>query len=290
MKKQPILFTLLFAGIVLAFILMMQPLQIYLTGSIPVLFAKGIIAREERNLLLIIQVLMLFVVIPVYILTFVFSWLYNVSNTKSYDPNLNDSVLAECIWWGLPCVLIAIIGLLTWVKTYELDPYKPIASDKEPVHIQVVALQWKWLFLYPDEGIATVNHLRIPEKTPINFEITADAPMNSFWIPALAGQIYAMPSMRTKLHLMADEAGDYRGSSANISGEGFADMHFIAKATSEAHYKEWLEEAKKSTTMLDYQQLVHPSQNNGVATFKLDDEKLFDNIIMKYMHPQPMKE
>ncbi|MBS0621403.1 MAG: cytochrome ubiquinol oxidase subunit II, partial [Verrucomicrobia bacterium] len=145
------------------------------------------------------------------------------------------------------------------------------------------------LFIYPEEKIASVNFLQIPTNTPIHFSITADAPMNSFWIPRLGGQIYAMPSMRTELNLIADAEGDFRGSSANISGEGFAGMHFITRASSEKEYLAWVESVKKSTEELDlqgYDQLARPSQNNPVALFQLKDDALFDQIIMKYMVPK----
>lgn len=154
--------------------------------------------------------------------------------------------------------------------------------------IQVVALQWKWLFLYPEEKIASLNFVQFPKEVPIRFEITADAPMNSFWIPHLGGQIYAMPSMRTELNLIAQEDGDFRGSSANLSGEGFAGMHFISRASSEEDYQHWVEAAKKSSLVLDlseYQKLAAPSQNNPVEIYQLKEDKLFDQIILKYMQP-----
>ena len=178
---------LIIAALIIIAILIMQPLAIlHFQETIAVLFPKGIIGLEERNLLFIIQAIMLLVIIPVYILTFIFSWKYSATNPKgTYDPDLVDNRLAEFIWWGVPLVFTLIIGAITWVKTHELDPYKPIESDKKPMTIQVVALQWKWLFIYPEEKIATVNFLQIPQETPIHFEITADAPMNSFWIPHL---------------------------------------------------------------------------------------------------------
>lgn len=293
--KKPVAFILIFAGLILLGFLLMQPLQIlHFHGDIALLWAKGRIAIEQRNLLFIIQAIMLLVVIPVYILTFIFSWVYRAYNKYAkYTPDWDDNRLAEYIWWGVPCILTIIIGILTWIGTYELDPYKPIVSDKKPVRIQVVALQWKWLFIYPEEKIATVNYLQFPENTPINFEITADAPMNSFWIPQLGGQIYAMPGMRTKLHLIADEAGDYRGASANLSGEGFAGMYFTAKATSEEEYQQWLQASKqspKSLSIPEYKQLAAPSSDNPVAIYLLQADNLFDQIIMKFMHPQGMKE
>lgn len=282
---------LVFAGFILLGILLLQPLEILQFHSkIAMLFPKGSIARDERNLLFIVQGIMLLVIIPVYILTFIFSWKYRAYNSKAkYDPDLVDNRLAEYIWWGVPLFFTIIICVLTWVKTYQLDPFKPIVSDKKPITIQVVALQWKWLFIYPDENIASVNFAQFPENTPIDFEITADAPMNSFWIPDLGGQIYAMPKMRTKLHLIADKTGDFRGSSANLSGEGFSGMHFIVRASLEDEYHKWLEDAKQSAKVLDssaYDQLAKPSSNNAVEIYTLSGGNLFDQIIDKYMLPR----
>ena len=293
--KKFVPFMLVTAGIILILFLIMQPLTILqFRNSIAILFPKGVIALEERNLLFIIQALMLLVIIPVYILTFIFSWKYNAHNPKAtYDPDLVDNTLAEYIWWGVPCALTLVIGVLTWQKTYELDPYKPIESNHKTMTIQVVALDWKWLFIYPDEKIATVNFLQIPEQVPVHFEITADAPMNSFWIPHLGGQIYAMPNMKTELHLIANELGDFRGSSANFSGEGFAGMHFVTRASSEESYRQWLEEAKKSPAILnleEYDKLAAPSKDHPVVVYQLQDENLFEQILMKYMHPKYPKE
>lgn len=290
-KGTSVRFLLLFAGAILFIFMLMQPLQIHhFAGNIPVLFPSGLIAFEERNLLLIIQGLMLLIVVPVYILTFVFSWKYRAQNKEAnYDPHFDDHRVAEYIWWGVPCVFILIIGTLTYYGTYQLDPFKPLESDVKPIKIQAVALQWKWLFIYPEEKIATVNYVRFPEKTPLNFEITADAPMNSLWIPQLGGQIYAMPNMKTKLHLIADEVGEYRGSSANISGEGFAGMHFIAQATSNEDFLKWVETARKSDHALafkEYTELAKPSKNDPPSVFQLKDDDLFDQILMKFMHPQ----
>ncbi len=292
LKKKQAKLGLLLVGsaIFLLFVLIMQPLSVVKYHDyIAVLFPKGIIALEQRNLLFIIQAIMLLVIIPVYIFTFIFSWRYRAYNSKAvYDPDLVDSHLAEFLWWGIPLFFTLIIGVITWQKTYELDPFKPIASDKKQMNIQVVALQWKWLFLYPEEKIAVVNFLQFPEKTPIHFDITSDAPMNSFWIPHLGGQIYAMPKMRSELNLIADEAGEYRGSSANLSGVGFAGMNFIAKASTDEEYKAWLETAKKTAKVLnfsEYTKLAAPSENNPVEIYRLEGN-LFDQIIMKYMEPQ----
>lgn len=291
-KGKPFLpYMLLFSGIILLIILIMQPLTIlHFKEYIDVLFPKGIVALKELNLLLIIQGIMLLVIIPVYIFTFIFSWKYSATNPKGkYDPDLVDNTIAEYVWWGVPLILTIIIAVLTWYKTHELDPFRPIASDRKPLKIQVVALQWKWLFIYPDEKIATVNFFQFPKEVPLQFEITADAPMNSFWIPSLGGQIYAMPAMRTELNLMANEEGEFRGSSANISGEGFAGMHFIAKSSSDEDYQRWIESIQKSTKTLnsdEYTKLALPSQNNPPEVYQLKDDQLFNQILMKYMHPK----
>jgi len=288
--KKFVRLMLILSGIILLLFLIMQPLTIYkFRDYIAILFPKGIIGVKQLNLLLIIQLLMLLVVIPVYILTFIFSWKYRASNPKGkYDPDLVDNVIAEYIWWGVPCILTLIISVLTWVKTHELDPFKAIASDKKPLTIQAVALQWKWLFIYPEEQIASLNFIQIPKDVPIRFEITADAPMNSLWIPQLGGQIYAMPSMRTELNLIANEFGDFRGSSANLSGEGFAGMHFITRASTEEDYQKWIAAAKQSSNVLNlvtYEQLAAPSQNIAPEIYQLKEQNLFTHIIMKYMHP-----
>ena len=288
--RKPVFYMLLFTGIILLITLLMQPLEVFhFQDYIAVLFPKGSIALEQRNLLLIIQALMLLVIIPVYILTFLFSWRYRAHNKNAtYDPDLVDHKAAEIIWWGLPLVMTIIVAVLTWIKTYELDPFKPIVSDKKEMKIQVVALQWKWLFIYPEEQIATVNFIQIPVGTPVRFEITADAPMNSFWIPELGGQIYAMPSMVTQLNLIASEPGDFRGSSANISGEGFAGMTFVTRASSEEDYKKWVADTKSSPLKLDfteYQKIATPSSNTPVTLYNLTDDYLFHQVVMKFMQP-----
>jgi cytochrome o ubiquinol oxidase subunit 2 len=292
-KTKPVFYMLLFTGFIFVLSLVMQPLQVYLfQNKIPFLFPSGIIAVEQRDLLFVLQILMLLVILPVYALTFIFSWRYRADNTKAtYDPDLVDHKLAEIIWWGLPLVMVIIASVFTWVKTHELDPYKPIIADKKAIRIEVVALQWKWLFIYPEENIASVNYLQIPVDTPIHFEITADAPMNSLWIPDLGGQIYAMPGMRTELNLIANKSGEFRGSSANISGEGFAGMHFITKADSEQNFQDWVKSVKDTKNALDlssYNQLAAPSQNVPPEIYRLTDGNLFDQVLMKYMKPQTL--
>jgi cytochrome o ubiquinol oxidase subunit II len=282
--KKSVLFMLLFSGAVLLIFLVMQPIEVItFLDYIDILAPKGKIGLEERNLLLIIQVIMLLVVIPVYLFTFLFSYKYSYKEKATYDPDLVDNKIAEVFWWGIPTLLTTIIAVLTYIKTAELDPFKPIASEHPTKTIQVVALQWKWLFIYPEEQIASVNFLQFPAHIPIRFEITADAPMNSFWIPRLGGQIYAMPGMKTQLHLIADEQGEFKGSSANLSGEGFAGMHFITRASTEKEFQDWISQAQQSAP-LEYQELVKPSIHHPVQLFRISDSELFNQIIMKYMH------
>lgn len=291
MRRKPVAFLLIGSATILFLILLMQPLEVVkFREHISVLFPAGRIAVEQRNLLYIIQGIMLLVVLPVYILTFIFSWRYRAHNKKAkYDPDLVDNLYAEIIWWGLPLILTAIIAVITWIKTYELDPFKPLVSENKPITIQVVALQWRWLFIYPEESVASLNYLHIPVKTPIRFEITADAPMNSFWIPHLGGQIYAMPKMRTELNLIADEEGNFRGSSANLSGAGFAEMHFDTRSSSEEEYKQWIASVKQSPNILnqeEYNKIATPIKDTQVQTYQLKDTQLFHKILHKYMHPQ----
>lgn len=263
---------------------------VWLSGAnIAVLNPQGLIAHKQRDLIIVATLLMMIVVVPVYILTFGIAWKYRASNKKAkYSPDLDGNKLAEAVWWLIPLAIITILGGIIWTSSHELDPFKPLQSDKKPVTIQVVAMQWKWLFIYPEENIATVNYVQFPEKTPINFKITADAPMNSFWIPSLGGQIYAMSGMSTKLHLIADKSGTYQGSSANISGKGFAGMKFIAKSTTEDRYESWIQRVKSTGSVLDensYAKLAKPSTNNKTQYYILGNNKLYDTVIMKYMEP-----
>jgi cytochrome o ubiquinol oxidase subunit 2 len=257
--------------------------------DIDILNPKGLIATKEYNLLVFTTVLGFVIVIPVFVLAIAIAWRYREGNTNvRYAPNADGNRVAEILWWGIPIAMIAILSVVTWISTHELDPHKPLASDVKPITVQVVALDWKWLFIYPEENIASVNLVQFPIGTPVNFKITADAPMNSFWIPQLGGQIYAMAGMTTQLHLMADEKGDYKGSSANISGKGFAGMKFIARASSHADYESWIQSVRKSQktlTTAEYAVLAKPTSNQPVSYYASADEGLYDTIVMKYMMP-----
>lgn len=258
-------------------------------SNIAVLNPKGWVALKERNLFVISTLLMLVVVIPVFIMTLYMVIKYRASNHKAkYRPDWDYSFLAESIWWGFPLVIVLILSIMTWKSSHELDPFRPLESTAQPIKVQVVALQWKWLFIYPEQKIATVNFVQFPENVPVEFAITSDAPMNSFWIPQLGGQIYAMPGMDTKLSLIAHEIGEYNGSSANLSGTGFAGMRFIAKASSQADFEQWIKSVKQSSNRLNlttYRKLAEPSSYNDVASYVLEDEGLYHQILMKYLMP-----
>jgi len=257
-------------------------------NTIDVLEPKGMIGEKEADLIITCSLLMLIVVVPVLLLTWIFAWKYREGHSNKHEPDWEHNYIAEYCWWGIPIVIVIILAVITWRSTHELNPFKPIENGKKPVAIQVVALDWKWLFIYPEQGIATVNFVQFPEKTPINFAITSDAPMNSFWIPQLGGQIYAMPAMRSKLHLIANETGRFKGVSANISGRGFAGMRFIAEASTDAEFDAWVGKVKASGKHLNletYNQLASPSEYHPVEYFILDKNDLFDQVLMKYMSP-----
>ena len=252
----------------------------FYSNHIVVLNPQGMIGQKQSYLLLLCTWIMLIVVVPVFLLTFWITWKYQ-NQKAEHKPDWDHSHIAEALWWGIPLVIIVVLSVITWKSCHELDPFKPLSSDAKPLRIQVVALQWKWLFLYPDQKIATVNFVQFPEKTPIAFEIAADAPMNSFWIPELGGQIYAMAGMRSKLHLMANGPGTYRGCSANISGKGFSGMTFMAKSSSQGEFDQWAASVGQSAP-LNYSELIPPSEYNAPAVYTLPDPNLFDQIIMKY--------
>ena len=259
--------------------------------TVSILQPKGIVATSERNLIFTAFALMLTVVIPVYILAFFISWWYRAGNTHAtYTPTSDKNWLEEFIWWAVPCVVIFALAIITWRSSHELDPFKPLESSNAPMTIEVIALNWKWLFIYPKEGIATVNFVEFPADTPVDFKITSDAPMNSFWIPRLGGQIYAMPGMVTHLHL-SGETGEYEGASANLSGKGFSGMRFIAKVVSRADFDSWALSTQFSQNALDsyaFRQLEKDSVNEPVSYFRLSEYPVFDSTVDSYMPAQTM--
>lgn len=276
--------TKLFLYVLLAIAALIAILLYLFHIDIAVLEPNGLIGHKENRLFWIATFLMLIVTLPVLILTPYIYWKYQEGKEAKYAPDWDKSHLVEAIWWGVPLVIIVILSVVTWRSCHELDPYKPIVNEKAPLRVQVVALQWKWLFIYPEQNIASVNFLQLPVDRPVAFEITADAPMNSFWIPKLGGQIYAMAGMKTRLHLIANKAGSFYGCSANLSGEGFSGMMFAVKADSEASFDAWTSQSTSNRLTLDtYNLLAAPSSNTPPTFFALDDPNLFDYIVMKPM-------
>ncbi|MGH7157214.1 MAG: ubiquinol oxidase subunit II [Candidatus Saccharimonadales bacterium] len=256
---------------------------------IPVLQPRGTVARQERNLIIVALALAALVVVPVYTMTIMIAWKYRASNTKArYTPDWDSHRLMEITWWAIPGAIILVFSIITWNSSRTLDPFRPLSSAQSPLTIQVVALDWKWLFIYPQQKIASVNYLQMPVNVPVNFELTSDSVMNSFWVPALGSQIYTMPGMSTQIHLMATQAGSYRGSSANISGEGFASMDFMAQASSSSGFAQWVKQAQASSNWLDlvsYSNLAKPSQNTPVTYFSHAYSSLYNYVIGRYMAP-----
>ena len=257
--------------------------------NVAILNPQGLIAHKELRLMVTATLLMLIVVIPVFILTFWIAWRYREGNTRAqYSPDWDHNSALEFTWWALPLIIISILAVVAWRSSHELDPFKPVYAAKAPITIQVVALDWKWLFIYPEQSIASVNFVQFPAQTPVDFQITSDAPMNSFWIPSLGGQIYAMAGMRTQLHLIADGNGSYNGVSANISGRGFAGMKFIARSSSPADFDKWVSSVRRSPNHLNqagYDKLAQPSENNPISYYSSTDAGLFDRTLMKFMMP-----
>ncbi|MBP1989797.1 ubiquinol oxidase subunit II [Paenibacillus eucommiae] len=256
------------------------------TENIIVLNPKGPIAEQQRDLMLISTLLCSVVIVPVLILTAIIIWRYRDKKGRKakYTPNWEHSTKLEAIWWGIPILIILTLAVITVQATYALEPSKPIESDKEPVTIQVTSLDWKWLFQYPDQGIATVNEIKLPKDVPIRFEITADSPMNSFWIPQLGGQMYAMSGMAMTLYLQADELGTYWGSGANYTGKDFAKMYFNVEATTQEEFEQWVNEIKAASpklTLEGYKQLAEPSASE-ILSFSAFPEGLFEMTVTKY--------
>ncbi len=246
---------------------------------------KGLVGLSERTLMLHAVEFMLIVAVPVYILIFFFAWWYRAGNTKAtYKPDWEHAKVDELIWWAIPFEIVLILGALTWTSTHQLDPRAPLEGPT-PIVIQVVALDWKWLFIYPEENIATVNYVAVPVGRPVRFDVTADAPMNSFWIPRLGGQIYAMTGMVNSLNLVANEAGTYPGVSANYSGEGFAKMKFTAEALPEEVFHSWIVRARASSRILthdEYTLLRERSVMDEPLYYAEVEQNLYNTIVTQF--------
>lgn len=259
-----------------------------------VLDPKGVIAHEERILLFDALALMLIVVLPVIIMSFVFVFKYRASHkTAEYKPNWCHSYFLEGLWWGIPIVIVVILGILAWQTSHKLDPYRPIDGKPVDLEVQVIALPWKWLFIYPNENIATVNELVLPKGKQIQFFLTGDnSAMGSFFVPQLGSQIYTMAGMRTQLHLIATEEGTYRGLNSQFNGDGFSGMHFPVRVVDEKGMTDFISKAKASPealTMEAYQSLRLPSENEKTVYYSNIPSGLFDAVINYYMGHENMK-
>jgi cytochrome o ubiquinol oxidase subunit 2 len=254
----------------------------------PVLDPKGPIALAERNLLFDAVVIMMIVIIPVFIMAALFTWRYRGTNRRArYTPNLAYYWPAEILVWSVPAAIIVWLGLHLWQDTYKLDPYKAIDRSVEPLKVHVIAQDWKWLFVYPEQDIAVVNELAMPVNRPLSLKITSDTVMNSLVIPALGGQVYAMAGMQTRLNLLADKPGTFWGRNVQYSGMGFANQQFQTIATSQEEFDAWVDKAKHSSDTLDaetYEKLAKPSQKVPVTYYSGVEPGLFDKIIAKYSH------
>ena len=259
-----------------------------------VLNPKGPIADAERGLLFDAFSVMMLVIVPVILMAFWFAWRYRASNRSArYEPKWSESTLIDSITWLIPAAIVIAVAVLVWRSTHKLDPYRPIASDLPPLDIQVVGQDWKWLFIYPEQGVAAVNQMAIPAGRPISLRITSDTVMNSFYVPALAGQIYAMAGMQTRLQLLADQPGKFVGRNTQYSGGGFSDQFFEVVAGTPADFDAWVAKARQAPDKLDpptYAKLAVRSRNVPFTYYSAVEPKLFDMIIAKYSHAHRMPE
>ncbi len=250
---------------------------------------QGPVAAGELMIMENATVVMLAVIVPVIVLTLAFAWHFREGNTKAaYRPDWHYSGAIEFVVWAIPAMIVLFLGGVAWIGAHDLDPRKPLASQAKPLRVDVVSMDWKWLFIYPDLGVATVNRLVAPTGTPIVFTLTSATVMNSFLVPNLGGQIYAMNGMATHISLLADNPGVYPGLSANISGDGFSDMRFEVDAVDQNHFQAWTDEARKSTDKLDdqsYASLNRPGVIEHPVTYGAVAPHLFDRIVRNQVPP-----
>ena len=277
---------------------LLLPFVALLSGCHSVLMSpSGDLAVQQRDLIIDALILMLLIVVPVIIMALAFAWHYRSSNKKAeYEPDWDHSTMLELLIWSAPLLIIIALGALTWVSAHKLDPFrplnriaegKPVPANVKPLTVDVVALDWKWLFIYPEQGIATVNEVAAPVDRPIQFKITATSVMNSFFIPALAGQIYAMPGMETQLQAVINKPGDYEGFSANFSGDGFSHMRFTFHGMSDSDFAQWVQQAKSNGSALSreaYVKLEAPSENAPVSYYASVAPGLYQDILTHCVH------
>ena len=272
-------------GGVVAAAFLLLPIAGCTLSDAPILEPGGPIARAERDMLFRALAIMLVVVVPVFVLAFWFTWRYRASRAEGrYEPNWMSRTV-DAVTWIVPALIVIALGVHLWINTHAYDPYKPLAVAGEPLEVQVVAQDWKWLFIYPAEGVASVNELAFPAGAPLSLKITSDTVMNSFFIPALGGQIYAMAGMQTQLNLIADAPGRFTGRNMQYSGDGFADQQFAAVAMSSEDFEAWVAAARRSPETLDaatYAALAKPSIAHPVGYYASFEPELFERIIERY--------
>jgi cytochrome aa3-600 menaquinol oxidase subunit 2 len=274
------------SAVALGFIFLMMA-AVGLTGCGPeymVLHPAGPVGQTELDLITLSVILCAVVVIPVLVILAYIVYRYRdvPSNSAPYRPEWADNKFLEIIWWGIPIVIIGVLGVATAKTTFALT--KPPVQDVKPITIQVTSLNWKWLFTYPDQQVATVNYVTIPAGVPVQFVLTSDAPMNSFWVPQLGGQEYTMPGMAMRLWLQADKPGEYYGMGANFTGEGFAHMNFKVVAKPQSEFHAWVNQVKQSSPALTkdgYEKLSQPSVLNNTLTYSSYPQGLFEEIVDK---------
>jgi cytochrome o ubiquinol oxidase subunit II len=256
-----------------------------------ILDPQGPIGAADKTILIDSVAIMLAIVVPTIIAIFAFAFWFRASNTRAaYWPDWEYSGRIEMVVWSIPALTIILLGGVAWIGSHELDPAKPVDGTGSPVRIQVVSLDWKWLFIYPDQGIATVNELTVPAGAPLRFELTSASVMNVFFIPQFGSMIYTMNGMVTRLQLRADNAGDYQGLSAHFSGDGFPDMLFDVHVVSPLAFPNWVESTSRANQVLNadsYGKLAKQSVESTRPTYRLDDPRLFDAIATQQISPSP---
>ena len=265
---------------------------IVLTACHPaVLDPQGVIGIAEKTILIDSLAIMLTIVAPTIAATLGFAWWFRASNTRAaYRPEFVYSGRIELIVWAIPLLVIMLLGGVAWIGAHDLDPYKPLASDVPPLEVQGVSLDWKWLFIYPSQGVASVNQLVVPAGVPIHFSLTSASVMNAFFIPQLGSMIYTMNGMRTQLNLRADAPGTFHGLSSHYSGDGFSDMHFDVRALPPAQFAAWIETTHSAGPTLDpasYATLAKQSIDTTPFTFRAIEPGLFEQIVTQKLPPGP---
>ncbi|HEY3656130.1 MAG TPA: ubiquinol oxidase subunit II [Steroidobacteraceae bacterium] len=254
-----------------------------------VLDPQGPVGSAERLILFNATAIMLVVVVPVIVLTLAFAWWYRASNKRAtYSPEWSYSGHIELVVWSIPAMVVILLAGVAWTSSHLLDPARVLQSDVKPIRIEVVSLDWKWLFIYPDLEIASINELVVPAETPVEFMLTSATVMNSFFVPQLGSQIYTMPGMATYLNLMADRPGEYPGLSAQFSGDGFSDMRFVVRAVPAADFQSWLARTRDVGTALDadtYSQLALAAGPAQPQTYSSVDPMLFEHIVQTTAQP-----